>query len=371
MAEKSLSIREGVRNSALIKNPVLFEAIGIAPVVAMAVSVKTAIMLSVISTIEFVLIESFTCFFLKQLKRWFRVLVYAVLGVLINIPLFLFFNKFAPNDTANVSIFLPLIAVNSMIALHCERIAVKNDYRHTLVDAVSASVGYVFIIFIVGTVREVLGSGTFYGNSLNLPVQLSGMVLPFGGFLLLGFIAAFAKKIIKKKYPEENPELAFNLSEIADKGIENIASFVLDEHNPFEDMFSSGELENNGNEPFVQPEEAPEEYRRAKKDKKEKVKKEKSPRIRKQRMSKEEEPLREQAEISAEKEEKRAPARESYVSEFDDILTELENVKKETKETSDGAEVIDEIDALSEKYSIGDSEPEADFDQSGEDGEEK
>ena len=44
--KKSVSV---IRSSAIIKNPVLFEAIGIAPVVAMAVSLKSAIILSFVS----------------------------------------------------------------------------------------------------------------------------------------------------------------------------------------------------------------------------------------------------------------------------------------------------------------------------------
>ena len=168
MADKINSIREGVRNSAVIKNPVLFEAIGLAPAVAMAVSVKTAVMLSVISTAELIIIESIACLLLKKIKHSFRVLIYAVLGVLINIPFLMFFSKIAPNETANVSIFLPVIAVNSLIALHCERVAVKNDFKTTLIDAVSASVGYVFIIFLLGMLREVLGAGTFYSFDLKL-----------------------------------------------------------------------------------------------------------------------------------------------------------------------------------------------------------
>ena len=46
-----------IRSSAIIKNPVLFEAIGIAPVVAMAVSLKSAIILSFVSFVELYFIE--------------------------------------------------------------------------------------------------------------------------------------------------------------------------------------------------------------------------------------------------------------------------------------------------------------------------
>lgn len=347
-------IGEGIRNSALIKNPVLFEAIGIAPVVAMAVSVKTAIMLSAISTVEFMLIESITCLALKKLKRSFRVLVYALLGVLINIPLFLFFNKFAPNETANVSVFLPLIAVNSMIALHCERIAVRNNIIDTLVDAVSASVGYVFIVLLVGTLREVIGSGTFYGNAFNLPVKLSGLTLPFGGFLILGFLAAFFKRIIRKKYPEENPELAFNLSEINDTQIENISSFITDEHNPFDDMFASGELENSGMDLSEFGSDAEEEKpKKEKKHKEKKVKEKKEHSSIRRKESKPEQPETEEAPVAEEKPKKKAGERAAYTSEFDDILTELENIKKEPEQ------VIEDTEELKEKYEISDESDDA------------
>ena len=150
------SFSTSIKNSAFIKNPVLFESIGIAPVVAMAVSVKTAIMLSVISAAELIIIECFASIALKKVKHEYRVLIYALLGVLINVPFWLFFSKFAPNETANVSIFLPIIAVNSLIALHCERVAVRSTLKETFFDAVSATIGYVLIIFIVAILRYIV-----------------------------------------------------------------------------------------------------------------------------------------------------------------------------------------------------------------------
>ena len=333
MADK-MSVREGVRNSAVIKNPVLFEAIGIAPVVAMAVSVKTAIMLSVIATVELVIIESFACLLLKKVKQSFRVLIYAVLGVLINMPLFMFFNRFAPNETANVSIFIPVIAVNSLIALHCERIAVKNDFRTTLVDAISAGIGYVFIIMLLGILREVIGSGTFYSLDLKFPVKFSGLLLPFGGFLLLGFLAAFFKNATKKKYPDEKPEAAFNLSEISEMHFDEIKTAVEEDFNPFVDFFAA---KDEGGE-TVEAEAVPEKKKTLfrKPDKKEKPEKEKKS---KKAETVEAEPL---ADVQPVKDEKTAPERSGvYESEFDDILAELEAAKAKPEEPAE--EVIEEI----------------------------
>lgn len=354
MAEKTTSVREGIRNSAVIKNPVLFEAIGLAPVVAMAVSVKTAVMLSVISTAELIIIESVACLLLKKLRHSFRVLIYAVLGVLINIPLFMFFNRIAPNETANVSIFLPVIAVNSLIALHCERIAVKNDFKTTLVDAVSASVGYVFIIFLLGILREVLGSGAFYSFDLKLPVKFSGLLLPFGGFLLLGFAAAFFKMLIKKKYPDEKPEAAFNLSEISDTHFEELKNAVEEDFNPFDGFFDSDES-NSATEEQSQEEKQPKQsklhLKRPEKPKKEKKEK-------KDRKEKQDIPAKPVAdsvsEIADETSEDKPvkPERSrAYESEFDDILAELEAAKsaKAQKNEADEAQACEPAPAKDEE----------------------
>lgn len=167
--KKSVSV---IRSSAIIKNPVLFEAIGIAPVVAMAVSLKSAIILSFVSFVELLLIECLACLLMKKLKGSVRKMIYAILGLLINIPLFMLFRYLAPNETANAGIFLPLLAVNSLIALHCERFAVKHNFKATALDAVSAGFSYAAVILIVGVVREILGSGTVYSVKLNIPVKL-------------------------------------------------------------------------------------------------------------------------------------------------------------------------------------------------------
>lgn len=233
MANAGKQLREGIRNSAVVKNPVLFEAVGLAPVVAMAVSVKSAIILATVSAAELLVIELFACLLLRRLKSRYRMPVYAVLGMLLNIPCFMFFEHFTPNEANSAGIFLPLLAVNSLIALHCERFAVKHTLRETLVDAVSAGAGYAFVVLVVGTLREILGNGTIYSVSLNLPVRLQGLLLPFGGFLLIGFFAAFVKARIQKKYPDEHPESAFDMREISQSHLGSLKSLMDEDFDPY------------------------------------------------------------------------------------------------------------------------------------------
>lgn len=346
MSDRNRKIADGIRNSALIQNPVLFEAIGIAPIAAIAVSLKTAIILAVASCLELVIIELFTCLALKKVKSYFRMPVYAALGMLINLPVFMFFAKFTPNEALNVGIFLPLLAVNSLIALHCERFAVKNKMKDTFVDAISAAAGYAFVLLLVGTAREILGSGTIYSIDLHLPVQLSGLLMPFGGLLLVGFLAAAVKALIAKRYPEEDPEKAFSLQEISESHVGSFRTLAQSEFNPYDDT----EDEDAPRVKREKKEKPVKEKHGKKKTKQEKIKKEKpkkSGKVSKQKAKPDivaaEMPQSVPTASPVAKTEERPVRRarhedDDYLLEFDEMLSELDSYKKKQHEKAEEAE---------------------------------
>ena len=346
MSDRNRKIADGIRNSALIQNPVLFEAIGIAPIAAIAVSLKTAIILAVASCLELVIIELFTCLALKKVKSYFRMPVYAALGMLINLPVFMFFAKFTPNEALNVGIFLPLLAVNSLIALHCERFAVKNKMKDTFVDAISAAAGYAFVLLLVGTAREILGSGTIYSVDLHLPVQLTGLLAPFGGLLLVGFLAAAVKGLIAKRYPEEDPEKAFSLQEISESHVGSFRTLAQSDFNPYDDS----EDDDTPRVKREKKEKPVKEKRGKKKPKQEKIKKEKpkkSGKVSKQKAKPDivaaETPQSVPVASPAAKTEERPVHRarhedDDYLLEFDEMLSELDSYKKKQHEKAEEAE---------------------------------
>ena len=295
---------------------------------------------------ELVIIELFTCLALKKVKSYFRMPVYAALGMLINLPVFMFFAKFTPNETLNVGIFLPLLAVNSLIALHCERFAVKNKMKDTFVDAISAAAGYAFVLLLVGTAREILGSGTIYSVDLHLPVQLTGLLAPFGGLLLVGFLAAAVKGLIAKRYPEEDPEKAFSLQEISESHVGSFRTLAQSEFNPYDDT----EDEDAPRVKREKKEKPVKEKHGKKKTKQEKIKKEKPKKSGKVSKQKEkpdivaaEMPQSVPAASPAAKTEERPVRRarhedDDYLLEFDEMLSELDSYKKKQHEKAEEAE---------------------------------
>lgn len=359
MHDRGKALLKGIRDSAVVKNPVLFEAIGLAPVAAMAVSLKSAIILAVVSCAELVVIELLACLALKRIKSYFRVAVYAVLGVLINIPIFMLFERFAPNETQNAGIFLPLLAVNSLVALHCERFAVKNPFGKTFVDAVSASAGYALVVLLVGVVREILGSGTIYSVDLELPVQLPGFLYPFGGLLLLGFLAAGVKALILRRNPDAHPERAFDMREISQSHVGRLRNLLDTDFNPYDEEETAAPAPRARtekrrkkpdapvSEPFAQmpsveaSETTERRAKKAEKKMKKRAKPEKAPR------GKAEKSASKQAEApkaaAAEQPPQRARRAESvdYLSEFDEILSELDAYREKYGMPDDAAKAGD------------------------------
>ena len=102
----------------------------------------------------------------------------------------------------SMKIFIPLIAINSVVAVHCEQFAVKNDVKTAFFSSVAAGIGASVVFIVAGALREIIGLSSLGGIELNLPVAFRGMTLPFGCLILLGFMSAALKTFISKKYPE-------------------------------------------------------------------------------------------------------------------------------------------------------------------------
>ncbi|MDX8391181.1 MAG: electron transport complex subunit E [Mariprofundaceae bacterium] len=91
-----------------------------------------------------------------------------------------------------LGLFIPLIVVNCAILGRAEAFASKNSVMDSVVDAVAVGLGFTFALMLLGSVREILGYGTWFGFELfgqNYPDFLM-FILPPGAFIALGFILA-------------------------------------------------------------------------------------------------------------------------------------------------------------------------------------
>ena len=203
-----LTFKDVFVKGAVIYNPVLIQLVGLCPVVAASTSLARAAMLSAVLCIDLIVTCVIASAFFKKLPRWFRVPLYLILGIALVFPV-LWYAESQPiiNDLSlGMKIYVPLVAVNSMTAVHCEQFSVKNSVKNSFFDATAAAVGASIIFIIAGVVRELLGAGTIGGIAVNLPITFKGMTLPFGCLILLGFMAAGLRAFVSKIYPSDEED---------------------------------------------------------------------------------------------------------------------------------------------------------------------
>ena len=164
-----MKFSEQLKSGVILDNPVFMQTIGLCPTLATTTSLQNAIGMGAAATV--VLICS--------------------------------------NIVISLGLFLPLIVVNCIILGRAEAYASKNKVLPSALDGVVMGLGFTFALVLMGFFRELLGAGTIlsgYVNGVNgiaVPFFHSNpmvmMILPAGGFLMMGFILAAIQKIMARK----------------------------------------------------------------------------------------------------------------------------------------------------------------------------
>jgi electron transport complex protein RnfE len=107
----------------------------------------------------------------------------------------------------SLGVFIPLIVVNCIVLGRAEGFASKHGVLESAVDGLCQGIGYTAALVLICIIRELLGSGTFGGGLLNggegiriLPEGVSAMmiVMPVGGFLVMGFVLAASQWMTRR-----------------------------------------------------------------------------------------------------------------------------------------------------------------------------
>lgn len=203
---RKYSFSDALFSSTFIHNPVLIQAAGLCAIVAVATTLKTAVLLAAAFFPVLIITQVFACLALKKVPRWIRVAIYLLIGTAIIAGIIYAIDTFMPEISLGAGIYLALTAANSIIALHCEKLAVKTDLRHAFFDSVATALGYAAVIIPIGALREMIGSSTIWGANIKVPMTFPAILMPFGGFLFLAFFAAALKALINKRFPEHSTE---------------------------------------------------------------------------------------------------------------------------------------------------------------------
>ncbi|WP_198513438.1 RnfABCDGE type electron transport complex subunit E [Confluentibacter lentus] len=107
---------------------------------------------------------------------------------------------FVPLLYEQLGIFIPLIVVNCIILGRAEAFASKNNVLSSIFDALGMGIGFVLALTILGSVREMLGSGSLFGLTF-LPETANTFILfilPPGAFIALAYLTVMFNRLTSK-----------------------------------------------------------------------------------------------------------------------------------------------------------------------------
>ena len=182
------------------ENPVLVLLLGTCPTLALTTSASNGVGMGAATT--FVLTGSnFVISIIAGIvPKKIRIPVYIVVIATFVTVVDLLMQAYAPPALHEaLGIFIPLIVVNCIILGRAEAFACKNTPLASIFDGIGIGLGFTLALTLLGMVRELLGSGSLFGETI-LPESCNVLlfVLPPGAFISLGFLTALNRRLSDK-----------------------------------------------------------------------------------------------------------------------------------------------------------------------------
>ena len=201
-----MNFKKQFNEGLLTKNPVTVQLLGMCSTLAITTSLFNGIGMGLAVTIITICSNVLISALRKVIPNQIRIAAYITIiaGFVTVVDLLL--QAFIPALSASLGVFIPLIVVNCMVLGRAEAFASKNGVLASAVDGLCQGIGYTVALVIVCVIRELLGSGTFGGGLLGpggagiqiipQPFPAMQLVMPVGGFIVLGFVIAGSQALM-------------------------------------------------------------------------------------------------------------------------------------------------------------------------------
>jgi len=147
------------------QNPVFKQALGLCPTLAVSNSVQNGIGMGLAATFVLVSSNVLVSLIRKAVPAKIRIPIYIVIIASFVTVVDLSMAGFFPVLHKALGIFVPLIVVNCIILGRAEAFAGKNSVGLSFLDGLGMGLGFTMALLILGTIRELLGNGSFFWHT--------------------------------------------------------------------------------------------------------------------------------------------------------------------------------------------------------------
>ncbi|MCM8565522.1 electron transport complex subunit E [Thauera linaloolentis] len=185
------------------QNTGLAQLLGLCPILAVSTSMVSAVSLGLATILVMALanlaVSALRGFIPYEIRIPVFILIIAALTTVVDLS----FNAFFHDLYLVLGIFIPLIVTNCIVLARVEAYAARNDPLSATLDGVMMGLGLVWVLGLLGGIRELLGAGTLFSGIDMIAPGLSAWkvfgddypgfllaILPPGAFLALGCLIA-------------------------------------------------------------------------------------------------------------------------------------------------------------------------------------
>jgi Na+-transporting NADH:ubiquinone oxidoreductase subunit D len=193
-------------------NPITLQILGICSALAVTTSLATALTMSAALTVVLAASSVIISLIRNHLPSSIRLVVQITIIASLVIVADQFLQAYAFEMSQRLSIFVGLIVTNCLVLGRAEGFAMRNSVGPSLLDALGNGLGYSLVLVVVGTIRELLGTGNLLGYPVFLTIEAGGWFQPLGLMLLAPsafFIIGLGIWIIRAVRPAQVEEAEF------------------------------------------------------------------------------------------------------------------------------------------------------------------
>ena len=156
-----MNVKKQLMDGLIHQNPVTVQLLGMCSVLAITTSLFNGIGMGLSVLVILTCANVVISLLRKVIPSKIRIACYIVViaGFVTIVDLAL--KAFLPALSSSLGLFIPLIVVNCIILGRAEMFASKNGIVDSALDGIGMGIGFTITLTIMGTIREILGSGTW------------------------------------------------------------------------------------------------------------------------------------------------------------------------------------------------------------------
>lgn len=180
-----------IYNGLVQENPTFVLMLGMCPTLGTTGSAMTGMSMG-LTTMGVLVCSNMSVSAIKSVvPAAVRIPVYIVLIATFVSVLQMLLAAYLPSLNATLGIFIPLIVVNCILLGRAEAFASRHGIIDSAADGIGIGLGFTVALTLIGSVRELLGTGRLFGAEI-YPESYGSLlfILAPGAFIVLGLLMA-------------------------------------------------------------------------------------------------------------------------------------------------------------------------------------